>query len=293
MAIIQSGEAADPDYYDNWEATGGGIYLKPGGGGYAYEDGLFSKLKSLGLTPKNFAPAGTSNTLPDLQIETCGVGAKTFNRSVQGANKIANIELKQNAAADYGQSGLKWDSARRWYLSGKNTPEAQEMRRLLTSLGVVQKVNSAWGEHGGPKKFTAAVTGSGMLPADYQSDREKFRDVYMTGSDAPSVNTLFRYYAAKPGNGCHYLQIGGYGLYYMASDPLQLKKIGVKRFDGTMKLRIRRKAGGSRTEPWNYRFSTALQVDGSPTTSGFNLEQSPEDLLKFLDPFGVVQAMNK
>jgi hypothetical protein len=78
----------------------------------------------------------------------------------------------------------------------------------------------------------------------------------------------------------------------MARDPANLQKIGVKKFDGTLKLRIRRKPGGSRTEPWNYRFSTALLVDKKPTTSGFSLDssQSEEDLQYFLDPKGMVTS---
>jgi hypothetical protein len=75
----------------------------------------------------------------------------------------------------------------------------------------------------------------------------------------------------------------------MSSDPLNLQQIGVKRFDGTLKLRIRRKPGGSRTEPWNYRFSTALLIDRKPTKSGFSLdsrEEGGEQIQLALDPFG-------
>jgi len=82
-------------------------------------------------------------------------------------------------------------------------------------------------------------------------------------------------------------------LYYMQSDPANLKKHGVKRFDGTLKLRIRRKAGGSSGEPWNYRFSTALLIDSPPSVSGFSFDQASEDILRALDPMGVISKKRK
>jgi hypothetical protein len=109
----------------------------------------------------------------------------------------------------------------------------------------------------------------------------------LTGSDAPKIETLFRYYGTKK---TYYIQIGGKGLFFMQNDPANLKSIGVKKFDGTLKLRIRRKAGGSINEKWNYRFSTALLIDKSPSNSGFSLDssQSEEDLLYYLDPNSIV-----
>ena len=109
----------------------------------------------------------------------------------------------------------------------------------------------------------------------------------LTGADAPSLETLFKYYATKK---TYYIQIGGHGLYYMKKDPANLKSIGVTKFDGSLKLRIRRKAGGSRTEKWNYRFSTAFLIAKKPSKTGCSLDsrQSEEDLLYFLDPNNIV-----
>lgn len=285
MPIIQTESQSDPDYYDLWESAGAGGYLKSGGGGFLYEDYLFSSLRELGLVPPDFAPAGSSNLLPDLKIRVAGVGMKKYTSSIP--KQVGKVEIKLNISADFGQSGLKWSAGRNWYLDGASTPEALEMRNLLNRLQVAQKVNAEWGKYGPPRKFTASKKGRDMLSTDYQYDIQNFKDVIMSGSNAPQASTLFTYYGSK---GTHYIQIGGLGLYYMGSDPLQLQKIGVKKFDGTLKLRIRRKPGGSSTEPWNYRFSTALLIDRSPSKSGFSLdsrEEGGEQIQLALDPFGV------
>jgi hypothetical protein len=283
MAKIVTESSGDPDYYDIWESAGARGYFKSGGGGFLYEDYLYSKCKDLGLIPPGFAPAGSANDLPDLKLRVAGVGQKTYTKGIQP--QVAKIEIKLNTEADFGQSGLKWAPGRNWYLDGQNSPEGLQMRTLLNRMGVPSKVNAAWGEYGPPKKFTAAKTGRDMNKKDYEYDIQSFKDVMLTGAEAPNVTTLFQYYGSKQTN---YIQIGGgYGLYYMGSDPLNLKTVGVKAFDGTLKLRIRRKPGGSRTEPWNYRFSTALLIDKKPRQSSFDLEQSGEDLLYYLDKFGV------
>ena len=283
MSKIVTENSGEPDYYDIWESAGGRGYFKSGGGGFLYEDYLYSKCKELKLVPPGFAPAGSANDLPDLKLRVAGVGARTYTKGIQP--KIAKIEIKLNTEADFGQSGLKWAVGRNWYLDGQNSPEGLQMRTLLNRMGVPAKVNASWGQYGPPRKFTAANTGRNMSKRDYEYDIQSFKDVILTGPDAPNVTTLFTYYGTKQTN---YIQIGGgKGLYYMGTDPLNLKSIGVKLFDGTLKLRIRRKPGGSSTEPWNYRFSTALLVDRKPSRSNFDLEQSGEDLVYYLDRFGI------
>jgi hypothetical protein len=264
----------DPDYYDIWE--GSAVDIK--NAGFVYENKIFSHMKKLGLTPPRFAPAGSSNELPDLAF--LYIDPNALNANLSPVTYKAEIKLDVNA--DYGQSGLGYHNGK-WVLQGKNTPEAKVMRDLLDGMGVPSIVNKVWGPKGAPRKFTAKETGRNMSPRDIEIDKRNFGDIYVTGSDAPRVSTLFRYYGTK---NTHYIQIGGYGLYYMQSDPANLKKHGVKRFDGTLKLRIRRKPGGSSTEQWNYRFSTALMIDKKPTKSGFDLDTDDDTLLQVFDPTG-------
>jgi hypothetical protein len=86
------------------------------------------------------------------------------------------------------------------------------------------------------------------------------------------INAYLDYYVSK---NTYYIQIGGYGLYYMKSDPA---KLGVPKFNPVLKLRIRLKRGGV-TPIYNYRFTTALQVK-SLQKSDVNLEN--KDYLKAL-----------
>jgi hypothetical protein len=278
---------SDPDYYDMYEAKGMAHYFKSGGGGFAYEDKLYYQYKQIGLVPPSFVPAGAANDLPDLMLEVAP-STKSAGGTPAKAKKRIKLEVKLDTAADFGQSGLKCKPDGTWYLDGQDSPEGRQMRSLLNAMGVPRIVQREWGPAGRPKIFSHTGAAKDMSQRDLDYDRENFKDIILKGSDAPQVQTLFSYYGTKS---THYIQIGGYGLYSMSSDPAGLSTIGVKKFDGTLKLRIRRKPSGSRTEPWKYRFSTALLIDRKPSVSNFDLDQlSDDDALYFLDPaFKVVR----
>ena len=64
----------------------------------------------------------------------------------------------------------------------------------------------------------------------------------------------------------------------MGQDPAGISRFAeIRKFDGTLKLRIRKK--GSSSTP-NYRFSTALLIDKKPVKSTFDITKS--DSLDFL-----------
>lgn len=278
---------SDPDYYDMYEAKGMSHYFKSGGGGFMYEDKLYYQFKELGLVPQSFVPAGAANDLPDLMLDVAPSTKRTGGTPAKPKRRI-KLEVKLDTAADFGQSGLKCKPDGTWYLDGQDSPEGRQMRSLLSAMGVPRIVQKVWGPAGRPKIYSHTGPAQNMSQRDLDYDRENFKDIMLKGSDAPSVNTLFSYYGTKT---THYIQIGGYGLYFMSSDPAGLSTIGVKRFDGTLKLRIRRKPSGSRTEPWKYRFSTALLIDTKPSRSDFDLDDySADELLYYLDPgFKVVR----
>ena len=100
-----------------------------------------------------------------------------------------------------------------------------------------------------------------MVTSDYSRFGNRYKVI-------PS-SALHNYYAAK---GTYYIQIGGYGLYYMRSNPLRLP---IPQFNPGLKIRLRTKRGGS-VPINNYRFTTALQVTTKPGIS-------PHDLDKNLD----------
>ena len=103
-----------------------------------------------------------------------------------------------------------------------------------------------------------------MVLEDYRRFKDKFLSV--------PLSSLFNYYAAK---NTYYIQIGGYGMYYMAGNPGNLP---VPKFNGSMKLRIRLKRG-SATPIYNYRFTTALQVVQKPSISKFDIDKSMDFLV--------------
>ena len=219
--------------------------------GFLYEGRVFNKLKSKNLVPLGVKPAGPDPSKPD---------------AVFLYDKVAhNLEVKLDLATDFGQGTLNYKNGA-WELGGAQDAAAEEMRNILNAVGTVQFTNTSWGYQGAPNKGTVEnkdITEE-MVREDYRRFKDKFLSV--------PLSSLFNYYAAK---NTYYIQIGGYGTYYMASNPANLP---VPRFNGAMKLRIRLKRGGS-TPIYNYRFTTALQVIQKPSKSKFDIDTSMDFLI--------------
>ena len=73
----------------------------------------------------------------------------------------------------------------------------------------------------------------------------------------------------------YYIQIGGYGMYYMAANPAGLP---VPQFNPGLRIRIRLKRGGS-SPIYNYRFTTALQITSKPPRSAYDIDKGVGFLL--------------
>ena len=219
--------------------------------GFLYEGRVFNKLKSKNLVPAGVTPAGPDASKPDAVFK--------YN------NVSYNLEVKLNLETDYGQGTLEYSQGK-WGLGGANTPEADEMRNILNSVGAVQFVNNQWGLMGIPYKGT--VMNEQFTPEMVRQDYKRFTDKYL---NVP-LSSLFNYYAAK---NTSYIQIGGYGMYYMGSNPANLP---VPQFNGSLRLRIRTKRGGS-NPIYNYRFTTALQVTQKPSRSIYNIDNNIDFLI--------------
>ena len=245
--------ARDVDYWNlpsNWDNKG-----------FLYEELIFNKLNDQGLVPRGFTPAGADNNAPDCKFIWKG--------------DSYNLEIKLDEKADYGQSGLKYNiQTKKWYLDGKNTIQDRTMREQLKSLGVEDFVNSSngWGSVDfPPRKFVRESNREKTTWGDKEFDYANFPDKYVPIDS----NTLSSFYNSK---NIYYIHIGGYGTYYMGRDPANMARaVDMARFNGTLKLRIRKK--GSSSNP-NYRFSTALLIDRKPTPSSFDISQS--DSIDFL-----------
>ena len=230
--------------------------------GFLYEGRVFNKLKSKNLVPSGVRPAGANPNLPDAVF--------LYN------NQSHNLEVKLDLATDFGQGTLNYKGGV-WELGGVQEftkagkpiagfAAAEEMRNILNAVGAVQFANTSWGYQGAPNKGTVEnkdITEE-MVREDYRRFTDKFLSV--------PLSSLFNYYAAK---NTYYIQIGGYGMYYMAGNPGNLP---VPKFNGSMKLRIRLKRGSS-IPIYNYRFTTALQVTQKPSISKFDIDKSMDFLV--------------
>jgi hypothetical protein len=220
--------------------------------GFLYEDKIHNKLKVNNLVPAGFTPAGSDPNAPDAMF----IYGKTPYK----------LEVKLDLKADYGQGTFEYLNGR-WVLGGSKTEAADELRSLMRSVGVEEFANREWGPSGPPNKGT--VDNKDFTNEMVTSDYMRFGDRFLA---IPS-NALWSYYAAKS---TYYIQIGGYGLYYMAANPARLP---VPRFDPKLRIRIRLKRGGS-SPIYNYRFTTALQITSRPTRSPYNIEHDLDFLLE-------------
>ena len=198
--------------------------------GFLYEGRVFNKLKSKNLVPAGVTPAGPDASKPDAVFK--------YN------NVSYNLEVKLNLETDYGQGTLEYSQGK-WGLGGANTPEADEMRNILNSVGAVQFVNNQWGLMGIPYKGT--VMNEQFTPEMVRQDYKRFTDKYL---NVP-LSSLFNYYAAN---------------------------LPVPQFNGALRLRIRTKRGGS-NPIYNYRFTTALQVTQKPSRSIYNIDNNIDFLI--------------
>ncbi len=220
--------------------------------GFLYEGKIHNKLKNKGLVPPGFTPAGSDPNAPDAMFIYNGQAYK--------------LEVKLDLKADYGQGSFEYVNGQ-WVLGGAKTEAADELRRLMRTVGVEAFANREWGPKGAPNKGT--VDNKDFTSEMVTSDYMRFTDRFLT---IPS-NALWSYYAAKS---TYYIQIGGYGLYYMASNPSRLP---ITRFDPKLRIRIRLKRGGS-SPIYNYRFTTALQITSRPSVSKYNIDSSVDFLLE-------------
>ena len=144
--------------------------------GFLYERSIFNKLKGKGITPRGSKPAGSNPNLPDAVFIYQG--------------QPYNLEVKLDLRTDFGQGTLNYTDGI-WTLGGASTPEAEEMRRLLSSLGTAEFANEEWGKKGAPNKGTIQTSDftQEMVREDYYRFKDGFKPV--------DKRNVWDYYAAK------------------------------------------------------------------------------------------------
>lgn len=227
--------------------------------GYQYERDCNRILYKLGVLPGKISDyGGSDNTIPD--------GAFKYN------GKDYKLEYKLDLKADLGQATLSYDTKnKKWFITGKQTPEGLEIQELLRAAGAEKLINSkaGWKDLGTPQKF---LTDGRVTKAQAKKDYATFKDKFLS-VPASSTND---YYAAK---GNYYIQIGGLGFYHMKSDPAG---IGAPQFLPNLRVRFRLKAGGGGLYSdtyYNYRFTVALQAVSRPIRSDFDIEKDASFLI--------------
>ena len=213
--------------------------------GFLYEGRVHNRLKAKDLVPAGFQPAGSDANAPDAMF-------------LYGGNSY-KLEVKLDLKADYGQGSFEYDNGV-WKLAGARTAAAEELRGLMRAVGIESFANSRWGPQGAPNKGT--VDNADFTQEMVRSDYARFRDSFLS---IPS-SALHSYYGAKQ---TYYIQIGGYGMYYMAANPANLP---IPQFNPGLRIRIRLKRGGS-TPIYNYRFTTALQITTKPARSAYDIDK--------------------
>jgi hypothetical protein len=223
-------------------------YLTEAGeGGFAYERRIYSELSIDDLIPDGFSPAGSGHG-PD--------GMFLFK------DAAFNLEIKLDLKADYGQVELR-NKHGKWEFGGRN----EEAKELYNGLGILDFVEKEWGKHGQPRKET--VSTKNFTREDEQWDRAHFKDAFIT----VPLSAFEKHYLTKNVN---YIQIGGYGFYYIGKD---VAGIGCPRFAPQLRLRIRRKMRSSKKLN-GYGFLTALQIAKKPKKSKFDIDKDTSFLKK-------------
>ena len=226
--------------------------------GFLYEAAIHTKLKNKGLVPLGFQPAKSDPNKPDGKFIYKG---ETYN-----------LEVKLNMKVDFGQGTLDYTSEG-WVLGGVQefkadgvTPRAgyaaaEKMRQLLRAIGTEEFANQKWGYKKAPNKIKIPNDSNftqKMKDEDYKNYPSRFKPI--------DKQSIWDYYAVKS---TYYIQIGGYGLYYMAANPANLP---IPRFDVTSRLRIRMKP--SQSYPvYSYGFKTAILVQSKPQRSTMDLDR--------------------
>ncbi len=226
--------------------------------GYLYEKKCNRILKQVGVLPGNInSYGGNKNDVPD--------GAFKYKE------KVYNIEYKLDMRVDLGQATLAYDlKKKKWYITGKATPEGLEIQDMLRAAGAEKLINSSagWKNFGPPQKVT--TEGGRVTKEQTLQDYANFKDKFLP---VPASYTN-DYYAAK---GNYYIQIGGHGFYHMQKDPAG---IGAPQFLPNLRVRFRIKGDALTSDSfYNYRFTVALQAASRPTRSPFDIERDPSFLI--------------
>tara|TARA_R100000005_G_C4925643_1_gene156919 strand:- start:9 stop:794 length:786 start_codon:yes stop_codon:yes gene_type:complete len=237
--------------------------------GFKYEEDLIKDLRKKGFTCGD--PAGADNRKADLEI--------TFPKN---APKITKFELKEKLSADFAQLNMDFDTtAMKFYIDKSKSSNQKEsaltMMGIADNYNIIREANNHWKpKTNPPQRFMMGDTNyrsKQKRKIGRQLDLKNFSDKYLLEGNAAAQQVEI-YYNSKQ---TYYIQIKGYGLYYMGED---VENFGVPRFSasvGKSNIRIRIKTNSASDERWS--FLMALKI-GQLRKSPFNLDGDTSFLLK-------------
>ncbi|HDQ06660.1 MAG TPA: hypothetical protein ENN36_08080 [Candidatus Bathyarchaeota archaeon] len=155
-------------------------------------------------------------------------------------------------SADFAQIELCWDINKRFSYSKRS--KNKEFTTILRKEKFLDEINTRW--KGVPRKFTKTV----LTTNDRHRDLDEFPDI----KREIDANLIEQFYNLKSPP-IYYIQIGGYGFFYMGKD---IAELGVPRLSGKGILRARVKTRNSRKN--KYGFLVAIKLR--------SLKQSTQDI---------------
>ena len=199
-----------------------------------YQSVINNKLKLNKLSPNNFVNSSYNFNNPDAMF-------------IYDGNQY-RLELKSGLGNEYCNGTLVYRDGD-WVV---DKADDNEMKELLKSIGVENFADKKWGE---PRKGTK----NPLTKEDKEYDIKTFKEQNLQIRSS----SLHSYYASK---GTDYIQVHGYGMYYMSQNPAGLS---VPQFNPNLKLKISLKKSGS-----DYQFVTSLQLIGRPVHSKFDMDKN-------------------
>ena len=209
--------------------------MSTGTGGLDYEAKVLRAIKTnIGTTPFKIKPstAGFSAAEVDLIL------------LYKTSNEIA-IEIKMDKAAQMGGGSYNYDrKTGKFSLSSKTVIDPDIDEKLLSELNSKKtSLNSLldFAKSNSPIALGSNITGLPLktTKAVWEEMTKKRLLVPLNAKVEVPTSFLYDHYKKK---GCYYIQIGGLGLYYLHSNPLNLP---VPQLKATMQIELRLARAGS------------------------------------------------
>jgi hypothetical protein len=214
--------------------------MSVGTGGVEYENKVLGVISEQILnTDLKIKPGGTaafSAAEPDLVLIR------------KSNNAIINIEIKQDRTAQMGGGSYNYDMASgKFEVSAKTEIDPELDKKIVSILDTKKKHLDALLEYSKEKNPPAIAAGIRGLPLKStkhvweELTRERLL-VPLNGKVAVDSSFLHAHYKKK---NCYYIQIGGAGLYYLYTNPLNLP---VPQLRVSMQVELRLGRGGSKMD---------------------------------------------